>query len=260
MKKLHFTYRTELHFDAPVQEHHFTLRCLPASDDRQLIEEPTVRIEPEGASLWHSRDSFGNLLLCGRLAQPHTDFTFTVNGNATVQSYYCLSGSLSPVWRSPSPLTQPGEQILELYQRWQSPTSGGSDLLDKALSLAELVCRRMTYERGHTDVNTTAEEALTLGVGVCQDYVHIFLSLCRLTGIACRYVSGLAFHTGETHAWAEVCDGQSWYGIDPTNNCLLHSACIKLCHGRDYSDCPIERGIYLGCTSSTQVISSEIEQ
>lgn len=261
MKKLHFTYRTELKLDAPVEAHHFTLRCLPASDDRQLVSEPEVLIEPSEAVIWHSRDSFGNLLLCGRIPQPHTLFSFTVNGSANVQGYYRLAGNLSPVWIAPSQLTQPGDNLRELYRRWRTgnaPTSGGSDLVDKALSLTELICQRMTYQRGNTGVSTTAEEALTLGTGVCQDYVHIFLALCRLAGIPCRYVSGLAYHTGETHAWAEICDGSAWYGIDPTNNCLLHGACIKLCHGRDYADCPIERGIYLGYANSTQTVTSKI--
>jgi len=259
--KLHFTYRTELHFDAQVEDHQFTLRCLPASDDRQLVNEPEVLIEPAGAVVWHSRDSFGNLLLCGRILQPHTEFAFTVTGTANVQSSYRLPVNLSPVWSAPSPLTQPGEAIRELYRRWRTgnaPTSGGSDLIDRALSMADLICKQMTYQRGHTGVNTTAEEALSLGYGVCQDYVHIFLALCRLEGIPCRYVSGLAYHTGETHAWAEICDGEAVYGIDPTNNCLLHGSCIKLCHGRDYTDCPIERGIYLGCTASTQTVTSKL--
>lgn len=262
MKNLQFEYSTRLQFDAPVSGHSFTLRCLPASDDRQIINEPECVILPGNAQLWNSRDSFGNLLLCGLIKEPHDHFSFRVLGTASVRSHYKLSGTASPIYDAPSPLTVPGEKIQEFHRRWKTgnaPTHNKPDILDKALSLCGLLCQCMTYERGKTQVNTTAEEALILGAGVCQDYVHIFLSLCRLEGIRCRYVSGLAFHTGETHAWAEINDGECWYGIDPTNNCLIHGPYIKLCHGRDYADCPIERGIYTGFTASTQTVTSHIQ-
>lgn len=97
------------------------------------------------------------------------------------------------------------------------------------------------------------------GYPVCQDYVHIFLSLLRLNHIRCRYVAGLAFSCGETHAWVEIYDGKSWIGMDPTHNCLIGDQYIKLCHGRDFADCPIERGIYRGNVSSTQEIISCVE-
>ena len=96
--------------------------------------------------------------------------------------------------------------------------------------------------------------------GVCQDYAHILLSLLRIEKIPCRYVSGLAFETGETHAWVEVFDGGHWTGIDPTQNRLIGDHYIKLCHGRDYSDCPIERGIYIGNAQSVQTVLSRMTE
>ena len=116
----------------------------------------------------------------------------------------------------------------------------------------------MTYKSGVTRVNTTAERAMEIREGVCQDYAHILLSLLRLEGIRCRYVSGLAFKCGETHAWVEVFDGIYWIGIDPTHNRLIGDNYIKLCQGRDYSDCPIERGIYRGNANSIQTVTSKV--
>ncbi len=66
MKKLSFEYSTEFEFASPVSSHSFTLRCLPLSDDRQIISEPKYLIEPSGCVIWNSRDSFGNSLFCGR--------------------------------------------------------------------------------------------------------------------------------------------------------------------------------------------------
>lgn len=55
------------------------------------------------------------------------------------------------------------------------------------------VRRRMTYETGSTHVRTVADEALSAGHGVCQDFAHVIIGVCRLRGIPSRYVSGYLF-------------------------------------------------------------------
>lgn len=256
MRELAFKYTTLLQFSRDITGHCYTLRCLPLSDDRQTVREPVCHILPEGGEHWQSRDSFGNLLLCGRYDDPHSSFSFTVTGKAFLQNSYTTSGCASALYGYPSPLTAPGEGILQFYR--ENKPLGGT-VLNRALKLSDSLYRHMAYQKGVTGVNTTGEEAFLLGSGVCQDYAHIFLSLCRLDGIRCRYVSGLAYEEGETHAWAEVNDGAAWYGIDPTSNRLIDAHYLKLCHGRDYGDCPIERGIYLGYAESTQTVTSHME-
>lgn len=257
MKKLSFEYSTEFEFDSPISSHCFTLRCLPLSDDRQIISEPRYIIQPSGGIIWNSRDSFGNSLLCGRIEKPHSKFSFSVKGTASITSSYTVSGKAPVMYAYQSPLTHPGEALTAFYAEHQ-PTE--SNVLYRALALADSLYEYMTYEKGVTDVHTTAEEALALGKGVCQDYAHIMLALCRMGGIPCRYVAGLACDEGETHAWVEVNDGSRWYGIDPVNNCLISTHYLKLCHGRDYADCPIESGCYVGITESRQTVESRVTQ
>ncbi|MCC8195808.1 MAG: transglutaminase family protein [Ruminococcus sp.] len=257
MKKLTFEYSTEFDFASPISAHCFTLRCLPLSDDRQIISEPKYTIQPVGGVIWNSRDSFGNSLLCGRIEKPHDKFAFSVKGTASITSSYTVSGKAPVMYAYQSPLTHPGEALTAFYEAHQ-PTE--SNVLYRALALADSLYEYMTYEKGVTDVHTTAEEALTLGKGVCQDYAHIMLALCRMGGIPCRYVAGLACDEGETHAWVEVNDGSRWYGLDPVNNCLISTHYLKLYHGRDYADCPIESGCYVGITESTQTVKSQIVQ
>lgn len=243
-------------FSGTVSEHCFTLRCLPISDGRQLIREPRWEISP-AEKVWFSRDSFGNTLLCGRIPEPHDSFVFGVSGEAEIINACDIPGFPSAVYGYESPLTKAGERIREFYSN-NVPSS--DTVLKRALQLSQSLYSAMTYKKGVTQVNTAAEEALLLGEGVCQDYAHIFLALCRLDGIKCRYVSGLAYNSGETHAWTEIADGSKWYGIDPANNRLIGEHYIKLCHGRDYSDCPIERGIYIGNSGSVQTIESSVTE
>lgn len=263
MKRLRFEYSARLDFSGYISEHSFTLRCLPNSDGRQLIREPHWEAAPAG-NVWFSRDSFGNTLLCGRIPNPHNSFSFGVSGEAEIINACDIPGFPAEIYGYESPLTKAGERIREFYAN-NAPTS--ENALERALDLSQSLYSAMTYKKGVTGVNTTAEESFTLGEGVCQDYAHIFLALCRLDGIRCRYVSGLAYDSGETHAWTEIASstegrfrGSKWYGIDPANNRLIGERYIKLCHGRDYSDCPIERGIYLGNSGSVQTISSSVTE
>ena len=73
-----------------------------------------------------------------------------------------------------------------------------------AIAVGGWVYRQMSYGFDRTDVTTTASQALAAGQGVCQDYAHLMLALCRLLGIPARYVSGYLVGEGGTHAWVEV--------------------------------------------------------
>ncbi|MDQ2740696.1 MAG: transglutaminase family protein, partial [Chloroflexota bacterium] len=99
------------------------------------------------------------------------------------------------------------------------------------------------YESNITDVSTTAGEALALGMGVCQDYAHIMLTLCRLCGLPARYVSGHLLGEGGTHAWLEVLlpdplDPASLvaWPFDPTHDRLAGPSYVTVAVGRDYAD------------------------
>ena len=258
MKRLRFEYSASLEFTENISEHCFTLRCLPISDGRQLIREPRYEIFPSDyGKIWTSRDSFGNTLLCGRIAEQHNIFSFRVSGEAEIINTRDISGFPAAVYGYGSPLTKAGAHIRDFYKK-NAPTAENE--LDRAMELCASIYSAMKYEKGVTDVHTAAEDALSLGAGVCQDYAHIFLALCRLDGIRCRYVSGLAYESGETHAWTEIGSNSRWYGIDPANNRFIGENYIKLCHGRDYSDCPIERGIYLGNADSVQTVTSSVTE
>ncbi len=255
MKRLQFEFQTKLDFFSGVSDHSFTLRCIPLSDGRQTIAEPKCVILPRSGSIWRSRDSFGNTLVCGRMEESHSGFSFKVEGEARTENSCESAGTAQPFYRAYSPLTQAGDRLLEFYE---NNRPNGAEVRTRAEQLCEAVFNAMTYQRGETGVKTTAEEAFSVGMGVCQDYAHILLSLLRTDGIPCRYVSGLAFECGETHAWVEINDGVRWIGIDPTHNRYIGGGYIKLCHGRDYSDCPIERGIYRGNANSIQTVTSKV--
>ena len=77
-------------------------------------------------------------------------------------------------------------------------------------------------------METTAAEVLERKEGVCQDFAHLMIALCRQRGIPARYVNGFLVGEGETHAWVEIFDGYNWLGFDPTHNCRISDGFISL--------------------------------
>ena len=261
MKTLQFHYHMEIAFSEPVHSHIYTLKCLPQTGGTQRIKKCVYRISP-GGRVQESTDSFGNRMLYGTVEEDHSLFLVDVIGTAVTDVQDPDMPQNTPdfsIYRYRTPLTQPGRRILELLGHCRKRTADMS-LYDKALVYMEAVHGSIQYGRGVTDINTAAEDALALGRGVCQDYSHILLALCREDRIPSRYVVGMLTGDGESHAWVEIYDGVHWYGFDPTNNVPVKDSHIKISHGRDYRDCSINRGVFTGQAAQRQSILVEVTE
>ncbi|HTD37563.1 MAG TPA: transglutaminase family protein, partial [Candidatus Limnocylindrales bacterium] len=124
-----------------------------------------------------------------------------------------------------------------------------------------------TYETGTTTVRTTVDESIAMRRGVCQDFAHVLIALCRRAGVAARYVSGYVHSGGgetlgaeASHAWAEAYLGpHGWVGIDPTNDTWIGDQFVRIATGRDYRDVSPVRGTYVGASSSTMAVDVAVE-
>ena len=134
------------------------------------------------------------------------------------------------------------------------------DPAERAWALALAVQARMTYLPGVTSVRTTAAEAFAAGQGVCQDFAHVYLALARKAGLAARYVNGLPEGEGASHAWCEVWLDGIWTGIDPTRGRWTGEDYLRFSVGRDFGDCPMERGVFLGLTTQSQTVFMRVRQ
>ena len=121
-----------------------------------------------------------------------------------------------------------------------SAAGGAVSLLQVVESVTSWLHRNIAYERGYTNVFTTAEEVVARGHGVCQDYAHVAIGMLRALGIPARYASGLlASQVGETHAWIEFHHPDSgWLTADPTRAHMLPppTELLTFAIGRDYND------------------------
>jgi transglutaminase-like putative cysteine protease len=133
----------------------------------------------------------------------------------------------------------------------------------------------LTYRPGATYVGVGVDEVLGRGEGVCQDYAHLAVSMCRSIGVPARYVSGYLFTekddtgddveadevTVQTHAWFEAAiPGVGWLALDPTNRQAVGLRHVKIGHGRDYDDVSPLRGTYSGRPQATLAVVVEMRR
>lgn len=124
------------------------------------------------------------------------------------------------------------------------------------------------YDKTTTSVQATVEESVRQRSGVCQDFAHVLIALCRRIGIPARYVSGY-IHTRSgddvlgaeaSHAWCEAyLPPYGWVGFDPTNARLIDDDFVKIAVGRDYRDVSPVRGVYKGASQGLLSVNVAVE-
>ena len=254
MKNLHFNYEMLFTFSEPVSRHSFTYKCIPVSTGCQNVKEVNLTITP-AVSYTETADSFGNKEIYGIIEEPHEQFCVSVSGSVITG----LQGSeeaLPPhrlgMFRYPSDYTHPG---IALNEYMASLSFGDAvSAYDRGVFLMHRLHQDISYEKGITSYLTTAEEAMGLSKGVCQDYAHILIALLRMMKIPARYVVGMMEGEGFSPAWVEMEADGRWYGLDPTNDVLVGDRYIKISHGRDYNDCIVNKGVFTGTASQKQQI------
>jgi transglutaminase-like putative cysteine protease len=133
-------------------------------------------------------------------------------------------------------------------------------------ALMAAIAERMKFDTGHTDAATTAAAALKAGHGVCQDFAHVFLAVCRCLDLPGRYVTGyLVMKEGEVeadahHAWVEAeVAGLGWVGFDPTNGICPDEHYVRLACGLDAASAAPIRGIRRGAGLDSLAVNVTVE-
>jgi transglutaminase-like putative cysteine protease len=121
------------------------------------------------------------------------------------------------------------------------------------------------YEVREDGEPNSPETTLLTKTGSCRDYSVLFMAMCRVLGIACRFVSG--YHYGDPeqpqylHAWVEVyLPGGGWRGFDPTQNCLVSGKHIPLGASTISEAVTPVYGTYRGSAKSNFVTRVHLEE
>jgi transglutaminase-like putative cysteine protease len=95
----------------------------------------------------------------------------------------------------------------------------------------------LRYQYGVSSPTTDALETLSAGAGVCRDFSHVAIGLCRALRIPARLVVGYLYKLDpmDMHAWFEAYVGGRWYTFDGTQD-QPRGGRIVVAYGRDAAD------------------------
>eukprot|EP01037_Dinobryon_pediforme_P008345 gene8345-8431_t len=112
--------------------------------------------------------------------------------------------------------------------------------LEKVITLTEWINKNVQYLSGSTNSQTSAFDTVTEQAGVCRDFAHLGIALCRALTIPARYFTGYAYQLqpADFHACFEAYIGNDWVLFDATHLVPLNGL-IKIASGRDAADTAI---------------------
>jgi transglutaminase-like putative cysteine protease len=107
----------------------------------------------------------------------------------------------------------------------------------RATAICNWTYEQLTYTPGSTGPTTTACDVLLQRTGVCRDYAHVAISLCRAMGIPARYVSGYAVNLQppDFHGFFEAYFDGRWFLFDATRLAPV-GGLVRIGTGRDAAD------------------------
>ena len=236
MKKYAFTFSGHQEFSDTITRHNFLLRCMPGTYPFQRSYAHKLTVTPFTA-LTHISDVYGNEMYTGTIDKKHMTFTFTASG-FVLCSKYLTHEPLDRLYLYPTALTQPTREMEDLLIHTPMP----ADEWDKAVAIGRLTHKILRPE-AETEYKTAAD-AFDAGMGDPKDHAHVMLTLCRLGGVAARFVSGLAVGVSQAHCWTEVYCGGVWRAVDPWIGKPVEEGYLKIAHGPDHAACAVGRGCF----------------
>lgn len=110
----------------------------------------------------------------------------------------------------------------------------------KVSAITEWIYKNVSYKSGATNSSTSALDTLTERVGVCRDFAHLGIALCRALSIPARYFTGYAYNLNppDFHACFEAYIGGEWMFFDPTKLVPVNGL-VKIGNGRDAADAAV---------------------
>jgi transglutaminase-like putative cysteine protease len=241
-------------YPAPIRNLSHRLVVIPPEqfgDQRRLRHRVSAGID--GVRFENRQDRFGNVIIDAFASRVSSAIEFlaevSVERNSDEPNRLHAGLGTQGYLLEPTPLTAADGRIERAAANLAESAEWGLPLADK---INDWVYQSMTYKGGVTGVQTTAAEALAQGFGVCQDYAHIMLAVCRSAGLPSRYVSGHLVGQGGTHAWVEVVlpvedgsgDAIAWT-FDPTHASRGGLDYVTIAVGADYSDVAPTSGTYI---------------
>jgi transglutaminase-like putative cysteine protease len=256
------------------------VRLKPIDDATQVCRAFDLRIDPS-TTIRDYVDFYGNTVHYFDVVQGHTSLVIEA-----VSEVETTPNSARP----PVPEVASSEKELESERELRSEfivdshyvplavevwkeaqdalVAGRTDIWADTRAICRHVFKTFAYKPRSTGVATLATDAIKIRSGVCQDFAHVALGMCRCSGIAARYVSGYFYKSRNgpdeeeaSHAWIEAfVPGYGWAGYDPTHDRAADERYIKIASGRDYGDIRPVSGTYRGGKTRSLKVDVRVRQ
>lgn len=276
--QLRISHTTSFTYEKPVYQSQNEIRMRPLNGPFQRLIEFELLVNPEPSTLEYD-DYFGNHVHAVSIYVPHQ--SLTVEARSVVERGNEPMAEAEPVSFNEF-LLHDTERMSREYDFlaashhvpfsktlrrffWMVRPNPDESVASWTHRAVKFIRDQFIYEPGLTKVHSTADEILSIGGGVCQDFAHLTLGVLRLAGVPARYVSGYIAPPAKasrveemsaqaSHAWVEAeLPGLGWVGYDPTHGCRADERHIRVAIGRDYSDVPPLRGVYRSLGSTQQM-------
>ncbi len=219
---------------------------------RSDLRTPEVlRSDPE-IPLRQFRDPFGNV--CTRLVLPR--------GGATLSADFVIEDSGAPDPVVPGAVQHPIDdlpddvllylmssrycEVSQLGEEGWRIVQGCASGWERVQAIVDAAHDRLEFDYMKASTERTARSAFDEGFGVCRDFAHLAITLCRAVNIPARYCTGYLGDIGidpidapmDFSAWFEAYIGGCWYSFDARHN-TPRIARIVMARGRDATDTAI---------------------
>lgn len=273
-------HRTTFDYASAVTDSVNVLHLEPRTFPFQKTLQSFIEVKP-ATRLRRFRDLFDNITHHFEIPAPHDRLEITsrlrvrnlrleLSDAARSQGFeaYADPETRERIW----PYLQESRYVSSHAELWRQAIDLTRDIpsiYGQGLAIMAWIHREFRYDTGATQVGTHLEEAFEHRHGVCQDFTHVMLGLCRAVGIPARYASGYLYNgprdhlvgAQASHAWPEIhLPAVGWVGFDPTNDTLADERYIKVAVGRDYDDVAPVKGAYHGTGHCELSVRVEVEK
>jgi len=134
-------------------------------------------------------------------------------------------------------------------------------------AICDFANKQIKFDYQNARPTRTAWEAYNERVGVCRDYAHLAIALCRCMNIPARYCTGYLgdmgteppYGVGDFAAWFEAYLGGRWHTFDPRNN-VPRIGRVLIARGRDAADVAITTTFGPATLERFEVWTDEVEE
>ncbi|WP_429930669.1 transglutaminase family protein [Agrobacterium vitis] len=263
--RLKINHVTEYSYDEPVQFSLQRLRLTPIENPGLHVVSWTIVVDGANVEAGFN-DQFGNHTHLVSFEGDAKSVRIVASGEVTTEDRAGVFGAHTgyvPLWLylRDTPRTKAGKLVRDLVK-----SLAGDNELARMHDLMARVNSQVRYETGATTTETTAEQALEAGTGVCQDHAHVMISAARLMNLPARYISGYLMMDGveqqtATHAWAEIhLPSLGWVGFDAANNVCPDARYVRLASGLSYADAAPVSGMRIGLAGEDMSVTVSVAE